>query len=108
VSGTARLNTFVNVNLFCSVAQIFALTLPRLFASNDVVRSLSTAAIKFLLHAAPQLTRGGVLRGTLEKSMIVESILKLLKYSSSNEANSARNLRVTSLSLQVLTIIVDL
>ena len=61
-------------------------------------------AMQFLLHAAPQWTRGGVLKTTVENSEIVETILTILKNSSSSDA---RNVEVTSCCLNVLKRIVD-
>jgi hypothetical protein len=71
------------------VSQVITLALPKYFSSNDVVRKLVHAAIQFLLHAAHQMTRGGLLRGTVENSKIVETLLQILKHSSSSDSKNA-------------------
>ena len=60
------------------------------------------------IHAAPQVTRGGVLKGTVEHSKIIETILTIpgefLKNPSSSDA---RNVEVSSLCLKKLKRIVE-
>lgn len=60
--------------------------------------------MQFLLHAAPQITRGGVLRGTVESSKIVESLLQILKHSSSGDS---KNAEVVSCCMKALRGIVE-
>ncbi len=76
-------------NGFFSVSQVIALALPKYFSSNDVARKLVLAACQFLLHAAPQVTRGGLLRTTVENSKIVETLLQILKHSSCSDSKNA-------------------
>jgi hypothetical protein len=56
------------------------------------------------IHAAPQVTRGGVLKGTVEHSKIIETILTILRNPSSSDA---RNDEVSSLCLKKLKRIVE-
>jgi hypothetical protein len=81
-----------------------ATSIPKLFASNDVVRKLVVVAMQFLLHAAPQWTRGHLLGNALKESNIVATIMSILKNASSSEG---RNVQVTSLGLQTLKAIVE-
>jgi hypothetical protein len=86
------------------VSQVAKKGMPKYFSSNEVVRKLMNVAMQFLLNAAPQWTRGVALKATVENSEIVETILTILKNSSSSDA---RNVEVTSCCLNVLKGIVD-
>jgi hypothetical protein len=86
------------------VTRVAETAIPKLFASNDVVRKLVVVSMQFLLHAAPQWTRGHLLGTALKESNIVATIGTILKHSSSSEG---RNVQVTSLCLQTLKAIVE-
>ena len=91
-------------NFFGSVSQIASLSMQKFFASNEVVRRLMNVAMQFVIHAAPQVTRGGVLKGTVEHSKIIETILTILRNPSSSDA---RNVEVSSLCLKALKGLVE-
>jgi hypothetical protein len=91
-------------NFHGSVSQVACLSMQKFFASNEVVRKLMNVAMQFVIHAAPQVTRGGVLKSTVEHSKIVETILTILRNPSSSDA---RNVEVSSLCLKALQGIVE-
>jgi hypothetical protein len=71
---------------------------------NDSVRQLMKKTLQFLVHAAPQWTRGPLLKSTIEKSSIVETALTVLKNAN---ANDAANVEVVSLCLKLLKTVVE-
>lgn len=71
---------------------------------NESVKQLMKNNLQFLLHAAPQWTRGPLLKSTIESSAMVDTALTVLR---SANANDAANVEVVSLCLKLLKAVLE-